>query len=61
MPLTFWGFVAKEESMYVLAIHGSPSMKRGRTYLVLERLLKGTEKAGAISEVIFLQEKTIGK
>lgn len=47
--------------MHVLAIHGSPSMKRGKTYLVLERLLKGAENAGAIKEVVFLQEKTIGK
>jgi len=47
--------------MHVLAIHGSPSMKRGKTYLVLERLLKGTQDAGAITEVVFLQEKSIGK
>ena len=46
--------------MHILAIHGSPSMKRGKTYLVLERLLKGAQKAGAKTEVVFLQEKTIG-
>ena len=46
--------------MHFLAIHGSPSMKRGKTYLVLERLLKGAEKAGAITEVVFLQKETIG-
>ena len=49
-----------EEHMHILAVHGSPSMKRGKTYLVLERLLKGAEKAGASTEVVFLQEKTIG-
>jgi multimeric flavodoxin WrbA len=48
------------EPMHILAIHGSPSMKRGKTYLVLERLLKGAEKAGAIAEVVFLQEKRVG-
>ena len=47
--------------MHILAIHGSPSMKRGKTYLVLERLLKGAEKAGAITEVVFLQKETIGE
>ncbi len=46
--------------MHVLAVHGSPSKKRGKTYLVLERLLKGVEKAGASAEVVFLQEKAIG-
>jgi multimeric flavodoxin WrbA len=49
-----------EEPMHFLAIHGSPSMKRGKTYPVLERLLKGAEKAGAITEVVFLQKETIG-
>ncbi len=47
--------------MHILAIHGSPSMKRGKTYLVLEKLLKGAEKAGAITEVVFLQKETIGE
>ena len=47
--------------MHILAIHGSPSMKRGKTYLVLERLLKGAEKAGAITAVVFLQKETIGE
>jgi multimeric flavodoxin WrbA len=50
-----------KEPMHILAIHGSPSMKRGKTYLVLERLLRGAEKAGAITEVVFLQEKRIGE
>ena len=36
-------------------------MKRGKTYLVLEKLLKGAEKAGAITEVVFLQKETIGE
>ncbi len=54
------GIAAMEEPMYFLAIHGSPSMKKGRTYSVLERLLKGAEKAGAITEVVFLQKETIG-
>ncbi len=54
------GIAAMEEPMYILAIHGSPSMKRGKTYPVLERLLKGAEKAGAITEVVFLQKETIG-
>ena len=48
-----------EKPMHILAIHGSPSMKRGETYLVLERLLRGAEKAGAISEVVFIQKETI--
>jgi len=51
---------AMEEPMHILAIHGSPSMKKGKTYLVLERFMKGTEKAGAITEVVFLQKETIG-
>jgi len=46
--------------MRILAVHGSPSMKRGKTYLVLERLLKGAEKAGAHVEVVFLYRKSIG-
>jgi len=46
--------------MRILAVHGSPSTKRGKTYLVLERLLKGAEKAGAHTEVVFLYRKTIG-
>ncbi|UCD71419.1 MAG: flavodoxin family protein [Syntrophobacterales bacterium] len=45
--------------MRILAIHGSPSMKRGKTYLVLEKLLKGAKKAGAIIEVIFLKKERI--
>ena len=49
-----------EDSMHILAIHGSPSMKRGKTYLVLERLLRGAQKAGAITEVVFLQKEVIG-
>jgi hypothetical protein len=49
------GIAAMEEPMYILAIHGSPSMKRGKTYPVLERLLKGAEKAGAITEVVLLR------
>jgi multimeric flavodoxin WrbA len=36
-------------------------MNRGKTYLVLERLLTGAEKAGAVTEVVFLQEKKIGE
>lgn len=47
--------------MHILAIHGSPNMKRGKTYLLLERFLKGSEKAGAIAEVVFLHEKRIGE
>ena len=54
------GIPAMEEPMRILAIHCSPTMKRGKTYLVLERLLKGAEKAGAITEVVFLQKETIG-
>ena len=48
------------EPMHILAIHGSPSMKRGKTYLVLERVLKGAERAGASREVVFLQKEAIG-
>ena len=47
------------EPMHILAIHGSPSMKRGKTHLVLERLLKGAERAGATTEVVFLQKQKI--
>ncbi len=50
-----------EGPMHILAIHGSPSMKKGKTYLLLEKLLKGAEKAGAITEVVFLQEKKISE
>ncbi len=50
-----------EEPMHILAIHGSPNMKRGKTYFVLERLMKGAEKAGALTEVVFLQKETIGE
>ena len=46
--------------MHILAVHASPTMKKGKTYLVLESLLKGAQKAGASTEVVFLQEKTIG-
>jgi multimeric flavodoxin WrbA len=49
------------EPMHILAIHGSPNMKRGKTYLVLERLLKGAEGAGASTEVVFLQKQKIGE
>jgi multimeric flavodoxin WrbA len=48
------------EPMHILAIHGSPSMKRGKTYLVLERMLKGAERAGASTEIVFLQKEAIG-
>jgi multimeric flavodoxin WrbA len=54
------GTAAMEEQMHILAIHGSPSMKRGKTYLVVERLLKGAEKAGAITEVVFLHKEKVG-
>jgi len=49
------------EPMHILAIHGSPSMKRGKTYLVLERVLKGAERAGANTEVVFLHKQAIGE
>jgi multimeric flavodoxin WrbA len=48
------------EPMHILAIHGSPSMKRGKTYFVLERLLKGARETGASTEVVFLQREAIG-
>jgi multimeric flavodoxin WrbA len=34
-------------------------MQKGKTYRVLERILRGAEKVGAVPEIIFLQRKTI--
>lgn len=46
--------------MRILAIHGSPGMEKGRTYFVLEKILRGAQRGGALTEVLFLQRKTIG-
>ncbi|MBI5445300.1 MAG: flavodoxin family protein [Deltaproteobacteria bacterium] len=45
--------------MKLLALNGSPMMKRGMTHLLMEELLAGAREAGAEAETVFLQRKKI--
>jgi putative NADPH-quinone reductase len=46
--------------MKILALNGSPMMKRGMTHVLLEEFLAGAREAGAETETVFLQRKKIG-
>ena len=45
--------------MKILALNGSPTMKRGMTHLLMEPFLEGARGAGAETETVFLQRKKI--
>ncbi|KIX13335.1 iron-sulfur protein [Dethiosulfatarculus sandiegensis] len=49
----------KEAVMRILALNGSPTMKRGMTNILLDFFLKGAEDQGALVEKVFLQKKKI--
>lgn len=45
--------------MKILAIQGSPRVKSSNTGIVLQEFLRGAESAGAITRMVYLNEKTI--